>query len=246
MPLKIASHRLPDLIIMPIAQHIQHIQQLIHETACKHSRNPESVRLIAISKGQPASAIKDAFSAGIADFGENYWQEAQGKLASLRDLPLTWHFTGPIQSNKSQEIAENFTWVHSLDREKIARLLSKHRPDHLPPLNVCIQINLDEEPGKAGIPADELSSFAAMVKQLPGLELRGLMAIPLWHKEEELQYKSLRRLTALLHEANQQLNLHMDTLSMGMSDDLIPAIAAGSTMVRIGRAIFGERKERQL
>lgn len=230
---------------MSIAKQVLCMQQLIHDTACKYERNPENIRLIAISKGQPASAIKDAFSAGISDFGENYWQEAQEKLAALHDLPITWHFTGPIQSNKSREIAENFHWVHSLDREKIARLLSRHRPSHLPPLNVCIQINLDSEPGKAGISVDELPSFATMIKQLPGLELRGLMAIPQWHQQEELQYQSLMRLTTLLRQANRNLNWHLDTLSMGMSDDMIPAIAAGSTFVRIGRAIFGERKVRQ-
>ena len=230
---------------MTIANRIHNIQQIIIETACKYERNPDSIRLLAISKGQPASAIEEAYAAGLIEFGENYWQEAQGKIASLQQLPLIWHFTGPIQSNKAPDIAKHFDWIHSVDREKIAKMLSQHRPSHLPPLNVCIQVNLDSEPDKSGVSADELMPFATLVNQLPGLRLRGLMAIPQWHKEEDLQYKSLLRLTAIFNDANQQLKLQMDTLSMGMSDDLIPAIAAGSTLVRIGRALFGERNTRQ-
>lgn len=231
---------------MTISKQIHHIQQIIRETARKYERDPDSIRLLAISKGQPVSVIEEAFSAGLSEFGENYWQEAQEKLARLQSLPLTWHFTGPIQSNKAADIAKHFDWVHSVDREKIAKLLSQHRPDHLPPLNVCIQVNLDAEPEKSGVSAEELIPFAASIKQLPGIRLRGLMAIPKWHQEEALQYKSLLRMSALLKEVNQHLNLQMDTLSMGMSDDLIPAITAGSTMVRIGRAIFGERNKRQV
>lgn len=230
---------------MTIAKRIHNIQQIIIETARKYDRNPDSICLLAISKGQPASAIEEAFAAGLSEFGENYWQEAQEKITRLQHLPLIWHFTGPIQSNKAADIAKQVDWVHSIDREKIARILSQHRPTHLAPLNICIQVNLDSEPGKSGVSADELIPFATMINQLPGLRLRGLMAIPQWHKEEELQYKSLLRLATLFKEANEKLNLQMDTLSMGMSDDLIPAIAAGSTLVRIGRAIFGERSTRQ-
>jgi PLP dependent protein len=227
---------------MTIANRIQVLQQLVQETTEYYERPPEGVRLIAVSKGQNAEAIREAFAAGINDFGENYWQEAQRKMTDLCDLPLTWHFIGPIQSNKTAEISKHFNWVHSIDREKIARLLSRHRPPHLPPLNVCIQVNLDAEPSKSGIVAGELTVLARQVIELPGLRLRGLMAIPEAHNETQKQYDSLLRLATLLQETNQQLQSELDTLSMGMSDDLVPAIHAGSTLLRIGRAIFGERR----
>lgn len=224
---------------MTIANRVHFIQQRIDDAVLTYHRQPNSVRLVAVSKGQPASALRQAFDAGVVDFAENKWQEAQNKIASLHKLPITWHFIGPIQSNKTQEIAENFTWVHSVSREKIARLLSKYRPSQLPPLNICIQINLDSEASKSGIVVEELSELIVIINQLPKLKLRGLMTIPKPCLEEKQQFESLLRLSTLLEHANQHLPCFLDTLSMGMSDDFIPAIAAGSTIVRIGRAIFG-------
>lgn len=227
---------------MTIIQNIDHIKQLISDSAQRYQRQAGDIRLLAVSKGQPASAIRSAFQAGLRDFGENYWQEMQDKQSQLQDLPITWHFIGPIQSNKAADIACHAHWVHSLDREKIARLLSGRRSDSLPPLNICLQVNLDNEASKSGIKPQELPGLAECIRQLPNLALRGLMAIPEPHHDEEHQYRSLMRLSTLRDALNQQLHLTMDTLSMGMSDDLEPAIRAGSTLVRIGRAIFGERQ----
>ncbi|MGQ3889850.1 YggS family pyridoxal phosphate-dependent enzyme [Legionella sp. CNM-1927-20] len=228
---------------MSIAENIQYIKHVI-ETTLQDSHKPlNSVAILAVSKGQSVEAIREAYRAGLHDFGENYWQEAHAKKLQLKNLPINWHFIGGIQSNKTKEIAENFNWVHSVDRKKIARLLSLHRPKHLPALNICIQINLDHEETKAGLLPYELPSLIKYINQLPRLRLRGLMAIPKPRLTEEEQYASLQRLAVLLNQANQQLNLEMDTLSMGMSDDLKAAIRAGSTLVRIGRAIFGERNK---
>ncbi|STX29656.1 pyridoxal-5'-phosphate dependent enzyme family [Legionella beliardensis] len=226
---------------MTIAENIQHIQQMINTTLQICQRSPNTVALLGVSKGQSIAAIKEAYEAGLCQFGENYWQEAQAKILSLNDLPITWHFIGAIQSNKAKEIANSFSWIHSIDRKKIAQLLSQHRLPHLPPLNICIQINLDEEETKAGLLPAELPNLANYLTTLPNLRLRGLMAIPKPCLTDTEQYASLKRLSVLLEQTNQQLNLKMDTLSMGMSDDLQAAIRAGSTLVRIGRAIFGER-----
>ncbi|MDP1601909.1 MAG: YggS family pyridoxal phosphate-dependent enzyme [Legionella sp.] len=228
---------------MTMTNSIQTIQKLINDTTEYCQRPSGSVRLLAVSKGQNSEAIREAFEAGITEFGENYWQEAQRKMMDLQDLPITWHFIGPLQSNKTADISKKFNWVHSLDREKIARLLSEHRPSHLPPLNVCIQVNLDEEPSKSGIIAKELPKFVTEIAKLPGLKLRGLMAIPEIRHEKNAQYESLLRLSVLFKETNKLLHDKMDTLSMGMSDDMVPAIEAGSTLLRIGRAIFGERRK---
>lgn len=226
---------------MSLVDNIANIKHRIQDTACQYHRDPAKITLLAISKTQPASIIREAFNAGIKQFGENYWQEAQAKQAQLRDLPIIWHFTGPIQSNKAADIAQSFLWVHSLDRLKIATLLSAHRPEHLPPLNVCIQVNLDKEASKSGVRFEDLSEIAQQVNKLPHLTLRGLMAIPEPVEDHERQYQSLLRLTHLRDKLNQTCNLSLDTLSMGMSDDMIPAIRAGSTMLRIGRSLFGER-----
>jgi pyridoxal phosphate enzyme (YggS family) len=227
---------------MPITDRIHHLQQLIHDTACRYKREAENIHLVAVSKSQPISAIREAFNAGLTEFGENYWQEAHLKISNLQELPIIWHFIGPLQSNKTAEIAKNFSWVHSVFREKTAQLLSQHRPAHLPPLNVCIQVNLDKEPNKSGILEQEVNELAKYIHLLPNLKLRGLMAIPRPCQQNEQQYESLLRLTHLLKQLNQQSDYSLDTLSMGMSDDLTAAIAAGSTMLRIGRGIFGERK----
>ncbi|KTD32999.1 pyridoxal-5'-phosphate dependent enzyme family transporter protein [Legionella nautarum] len=227
---------------MTITERIEKIRQLIAATAEACQRSPEEIQLLAVSKGQPASAIQEAYTAGIRNIGENYLQEAQTKIHALKNLSLCWHFIGPIQSNKTQAIAETFSWVHSIDREKIAKLLSQHRPDHLPALNICLQVNLDEEDSKSGLAPEQLKQLALLVTELPRLNLRGLMTIPKPRSDEQQQYESLLRLTKLFNQLNQELNLSMDSLSMGMTDDLVAAIRAGSTMVRIGRAIFGERQ----
>lgn len=226
---------------MIITERIEKIRQLIATTAIACQRAPEEIQLLAVSKGQPATAIQEAFTAGIHNIGENYLQEAQTKIRALKNLPLCWHFIGPIQSNKTPAIAEAFTWVHSVDREKIARLLSQHRPEHLPELNICLQVNLDKEDTKSGLAPEKITQLALLITELPRLKLRGLMTIPKLQSDEQQQYESLIRLTKLFNQLNQELNLSMDCLSMGMTDDLVAAIRAGSTIVRIGRAIFGER-----
>lgn len=226
---------------MTIADRIHSIQQLIRNSAKACQRSPQDIQLLAASKGQTIEAIQEAFAAGLIHFGENYLQEAQEKIQALEKLPLCWHFIGPIQSNKTQGIAKDFSWVHSVSREKIAIQLSEHRPRDLPALNVCLQVNLDNEKTKSGISPQQVGKLALLVKQLPNLKLRGLMAIPQPRSQEEQQYQSLLRLTALFDQLNKELGLSMDTLSMGMTDDLVAAIRAGSTFLRIGRAIFGER-----
>ena len=228
---------------MTIANNLHQIQQLIETSAKACQRSPVDIQLLAVSKGQPASAIREAFAAGQSNFGENYLQEAQIKIQNLDDLAINWHFIGPIQSNKSAIIAENFSWVHSLSRQKVAELLAKYRPKDLPALNICLQVNLDEEPTKSGTSEEKLAKLALLVNQLPNLRLRGLMTIPKPLSNEQEQYESLLRLNTILQKLNKECNLSMDTLSMGMSDDLAAAIRAGSTMVRVGRAVFGERKQ---
>ena len=204
------------------------------------------VLLIAVSKNQSCDAIQEVYAQGITNFAESYLQEAQIKIAQLSNLPITWHFIGPIQSNKTRAIAESFSWVHSVSRLKIAQLLNDARPESLPPLNICLQINLDKEETKAGITESDASELAKKIQSLPRLKLRGLMAIPKPLSNEEEQYQSFLRLTALRDELNQELSLTMDTLSMGMSDDFLAAVRAGSTMIRIGTAIFGRNSRRAL
>lgn len=227
---------------MNLSDNIDLIQQKITLMTEKYHRPSGSVRLIAVSKGQPITAIEQAFIAGIRDFGENYWQEAQAKMHSLSHLPIHWHFIGPIQSNKTANIAQQFSWVHSVDRHKIATQLSQHRPSNQPPINVCIQVNLDNEPNKSGVGILHLPELIMHANALPGIQLKGLMAIPKPDANPDIQYQCFLRLSLLLEKMNQQFNLNLDTLSMGMSDDLDAAIRAGSTMIRIGRAIFGERQ----
>lgn len=212
----------------------------IAASARSHDRDPASVQLVAISKGQPASAIRHLASAGQRDFGENYLQEALPKLEGLRDLELTWHFTGQLQGNKTRPVAENFAWVHTVDRERIAKRLHEQRPHYAAPLNVCIQVRLEDEPGKGGVPLTEVASLAAYIRELPRLQLRGLMCIP----PPRDTFDAQRALFVRLAQALQELNQHgfmLDTLSMGMSGDFEAAIAAGATHVRIGTALFGAR-----
>ena len=220
-----------------IAENIAKVRERIREAAQASQRNPDSVRLLAVSKTHPAQAVREANASGQVDFGENYLQEALAKQLELADLDLAWHFIGPIQSNKTRAIAEHFHWVHSVDRLKIAQRLSEQRPDHLPPLNVCLQVNVSGETSKSGCAPEELPALAQAVTQLPRLRLRGLMTIPEPSDDPQAQREPLARLRQL----RDALNADLDTLSMGMSQDLEAAIAEGATWVRIGTALFGAR-----
>ncbi|MDN5509053.1 MAG: YggS family pyridoxal phosphate-dependent enzyme [Pseudomonas sp.] len=220
-----------------IADNIGLVSQRIRAAADAVQRDASSIHLLAVSKTKPAQAVRDAYAAGLHDFGENYLQEALGKQADLTDLPLSWHFIGPIQSNKTRAIAENFAWVHSVDRLKIAQRLSEQRPADLPPLNICIQVNVSGEASKSGCTPADLPALATAISALPRLKLRGLMAIPEPTEdraEQDAAFATVRDLQA-------SLNLALDTLSMGMSHDLESAIAQGATWVRIGTALFGAR-----
>ena len=223
-----------------LAHNLSATRARIASAALRYGRSPQSVQLLAISKGQPASALRKIAEAGQRDFGENYVQEALGKIAELEQLALTWHFTGQIQGNKTRAIAEHFAWVHTVDRERIAVRLNDQRPDHAPPLNVCVQVSLEDELGKGGIELRDVAALAAQVRALPRLRLRGVMCIPPHRESREEQLALFRR----MHDCFAELNARgfgLDTLSMGMSGDLEAAVAAGSTLVRVGTAIFGER-----
>lgn len=220
-----------------IADHLGALAARIDSTALACGREPASIKLLAVSKTKPAAAVREAYAAGVRDVGENYLQEALAKQDELTDLALTWHFIGPIQSNKTRAIAEHFAWVHSVDRLKIAQRLSEQRPTELAPLNICLQVNVSGEDSKSGCTPAELPALAAAVAALPGLRLRGLMAIPEPSDERAVQEAAFAR----LRELQASLNLGLDTLSMGMSHDLEAAISQGATWVRIGTALFGAR-----
>ena len=220
-----------------IADNIGQVRQRIRAAADAVQRDANSIHLLAVSKTKPAQAVREAYAAGMCDFGENYLQEALGKQAELTDLPLSWHFIGPIQSNKTRAIAENFAWVHSVDRLKIAQRLSEQRPADLPPLNICIQVNVSGEASKSGCTPADLPALANAISALPRLTLRGLMAIPEPTEDRTEQDAAF----ATVRDLQNSLNLPLDTLSMGMSHDLESAIAQGATWVRIGTALFGAR-----
>ncbi|MCF5720377.1 YggS family pyridoxal phosphate-dependent enzyme [Pseudomonas syringae] len=220
-----------------IADNLGLVSQRIRAAADAVQRDASSLHLLAVSKTKPAQAVREAHAAGLHDFGENYLQEALGKQAELTDLPLSWHFIGPIQSNKTRAIAENFAWVHSVDRLKIAQRLSEQRPADLPPLNICIQVNVSGEASKSGCTPADLPALANAISALPRLKLRGLMAIPEPTEDRAAQDAAF----ATVRELQASLNLALDTLSMGMSHDLESAIAQGATWVRIGTALFGAR-----
>ena len=226
-----------------ISDRVQAIRASIHQAEQAAGRTPGEVQLLAVSKTKPATAIREAHAAGQQRFGENYVQEALEKMAELGDLPLEWHFIGPIQSNKTRPIAENFHWVHGIDRLKIAQRLNDARPDLLPPLNVCIEVNVSGEASKEGIAPNEVLELASAIAQLPRLRLRGLMTIPAPTHDIALQHQQFRMLWELLASLNQQ-GFQLDTLSMGMSEDFPAAIAEGATIVRVGTAIFGARPAR--
>ncbi|MFJ7882519.1 YggS family pyridoxal phosphate-dependent enzyme [Pseudomonas sp. NPDC096917] len=220
-----------------IAGNIAQVEARIRAAAEAVQRDVTSIHLLAVSKTKPAAALREAYAAGIRDFGENYLQEARAKQVELADLPLCWHFIGPIQSNKTRDIAEHFAWVHSVDRLKIAQRLSEQRPADLPPLNICIQVNVSGEASKSGCTPQDLPALAVAINALPRLKLRGLMAIPEpteVRAEQDAAFAAVRTL-------QESLNLGLDTLSMGMSHDLESAISKGATWVRIGTALFGAR-----
>ncbi|KTC79038.1 YggS family pyridoxal phosphate-dependent enzyme [Legionella cherrii] len=228
---------------MSLQHSLNQIKQLITQTELECGRKPGSVLVLAVSKQQSIEAIRELFQLGITHFGESYFQEAQSKINALKNLPICWHFIGPIQSNKTKGIATLFDWVHSISRLKIANYLNEYRPSNLDPLNICLQINLVDEETKSGIPPEHAAELALAVSQLPHLKLRGLMTIPPPHKEMQAQYDLFIQLNQLMHSLNQELGLDMDTLSMGMSHDFVPAIKAGATIVRVGQALFGERQK---
>jgi pyridoxal phosphate enzyme (YggS family) len=227
-----------------IPKQLHHIQKMIADTAIKHDRKATDIHLLAVSKTQAPSRILDAYNAGQRAFGENYLQEARDKQETLHSLDIEWHFIGPIQSNKTRDIAENFDWVHSVDRLKIAQRLSQQRPAHLPPLNICVQVNIDNEATKSGVSLEQLPLLMDNINALPQLALRGLMVIPAQResaKQQEIVFAKVAETLKQLTLSNPLLTT--DTLSMGMSGDIEPAIAAGSTIVRVGSAIFGPRQE---
>ena len=223
-----------------IEKNLNHIHAQIVAAASACERDPDSIILLAVSKRKPASDILLAWQSGQKDFGENYLQEAQQKMQELKELDITWHFIGAIQSNKTRNIAEAFDWAHCVDRVKIAQRLSNQRPAEMAPLNVCIQVNIDHESSKAGVELSELPGLARAIHQLPGIRLRGLMTIPAPRETLTEQRAVFARLAAA-QTALQQQGIDCDTLSMGMTQDMAAAIAEGSTLVRIGTAIFGER-----
>ncbi|APC22650.1 MULTISPECIES: YggS family pyridoxal phosphate-dependent enzyme [Pseudomonas] len=224
-----------------IADNISQVAERIRNACQAVQRDPHSVQLLAVSKTKPAAALREAHAAGLRDFGENYLQEALGKQQELADLPLSWHFIGPIQSNKTRAIAEHFDWVHSVDRLKIAQRLSEQRPAELPPLNICIQVNVSGEASKSGCAPADLPALASAIGALPRLQLRGLMAIPEPTEDRAAQDAAFAAVQRLNNDLRDSLKLPLDTLSMGMSHDLEAAIAQGATWVRIGTALFGAR-----
>lgn len=229
----------PQSLIEP---RLQAVKARIRQACVQAGRSPDEVTLLAVSKTQPPQAVREAAAAGLREFGENYVQEALDKMAALADLraQLTWHLIGPLQSNKTRVVAEHFDWVHSVDRLKIAQRLSDQRPQGLAPLNVCLQVNVSGEATKSGVAPSELLDLAQAVAALPGLRLRGLMSIP-EPTEDPAAQRAAHRTLRTLWEQLRAAGLTLDTLSMGMSADVESAIAEGSTLVRVGTALFGAR-----
>ncbi|MDF2182387.1 YggS family pyridoxal phosphate-dependent enzyme [Neptuniibacter sp. CAU 1671] len=226
-----------------IADNLGKIHLQIRAAEANAHRAAGSVTLLAVSKTQPASALREAYAAGQTAFGENYLQEALEKIESLSDLKILWHFIGPLQSNKTRKVAENFAWVHSVDRLKLAERLSEQRPGHLPPLQICLQVNISQEQSKSGCAPESVIELARAIQPLPNITLRGLMAIPQATNNPQEQQQAFHALAELLKSLQNEFP-EMDTLSMGMSGDMEMAIAEGATIVRIGTAIFGARQPR--
>lgn len=226
-----------------IQENITAVQKRLQQAASDAGRNPAEIQLLAVSKTRNIAQISQAITAGVFCFGENYLQEAMDKIDQLDDSKLDWHFIGPLQSNKTRQAAENFAWVHTVDRVKIAQRLSAQRPDDMPALNICLQINIDNEASKSGFNRDQAVEVAATIAQLPKLKLRGLMAIPKLRTVYKEQRQAFAQLRVLMEQINSTLdNCHkLDTLSMGMSADLEAAVAEGATLVRVGTDIFGAR-----
>jgi pyridoxal phosphate enzyme (YggS family) len=223
-----------------LGDNIAKLRHRVRLSAEKTARSDRNILILAVSKTRPAEDIRLAHDCGLREFGESYLQEALQKIEQLQDLDLVWHFIGPIQSNKTRQIASHFDWVHSVDRVKIARRLSEQRPDHLPPLQICLQVNTSGEASKSGVAPGELADLARQVHALPRLRLRGLMSIPAATQDEQLQRQAFARLRAEL-EGLRALAPGLDTLSMGMSNDLEAAVAEGATIVRVGTGLFGPR-----
>ncbi len=223
-----------------IAENISRVREQIGKAALDCGRSPASITMMAVSKTQSSESVREAYEAGQRDFGENYLQEALGKIDALPLPDLCWHFIGPIQSNKTREIAEHFDWVHSIDRVKIAQRLSAQRPLERGPLNVCIQVNISEEASKSGVALADVMPLCAAIHGLENISLRGLMAIPAPCDDPQQQRLAFRPLGQLFQHLT-TLYPQMDTLSLGMSADYAAAIAEGSTLLRIGSAIFGMR-----
>ena len=223
-----------------IASNLQAVRDAMMAAAVKTGRRPEEIHLLAVSKTFAPDALREAYQAGQTSFAESYVQEALDKIAALHDLPIEWHYIGPIQSNKTRVITANFAWVHSVDRLKIAERLSEQRPAHLAALQVCLQVNISGEASKSGATPNEVNTLAHAIAKLPKLKLRGLMAVPAPSDDVSAQRLPFAQLRELRDQLNRE-GLRLDTLSMGMSHDFAAAIAEGATIVRIGTAIFGNR-----
>lgn len=229
--------------VIRVTDNFRKIQDLLARTTAEAGRPAGAVRLLAVSKSKPAALVAEAAAAGQREFGENFVQEGIAKMADVGRDDLVWHFIGHLQSNKTRAVAEHFDWVHTVDRPKIAERLSRQRPHYAPDLNVCIQVNIDDEADKSGVAPGELAELAAAVAHLPKLKLRGLMCIPALRAEFEAQREPFRRL-ARLAETLTDSGIETDTLSMGMTADFRAAIYEGATIVRIGTALFGERERK--
>jgi len=226
--------------VIGVTENLRKIRDLLHFAAIDASRDPADVRLLAVSKKQPLEKIREAYAAGQREFGENFVQEGVEKIAAMDEDDITWHFIGHLQSNKTRVVAENFDWVHTIDKLKTARRLSEQRPDDLPPLNVCLQVNVDDEESKSGVTPEALPELAAACRDLPNIRLRGLMCLPAIREnldEQRIPFAVLRKLAEKLRTGG----VDTDTLSMGMTADFRAAILEGATIVRIGTALFGER-----
>jgi hypothetical protein len=226
--------------VIGVTDNLKVVKDLLHSAALEAGRDPAGVRLLAVSKKQPVEKIRELAACGQHDFGENFVQEGVAKIEALADLDLTWHFIGHLQSNKTRIVAEFFDWVHTIDKLKTARRLSQQRPDDLPPLNVCLQVNVDDEESKSGVAPAAVPELAAACAELPGLRLRGLMCLPAIRDDFEDQRRPFARLREL-RDRVRQAGVEMDTLSMGMTADYRAAIFEYATIVRIGTALFGAR-----
>ena len=229
-----------------IEKNISAVKARIEKFATSAGRDSQELLLLAVSKTRDIEEIQRAASQGLNAFGENYLQEALHKINALKSMSFEWHFIGPLQSNKTKQVAENFGWVHTVDRLKIAKRLNDQRPENLGPLNICLQINIDNEPTKSGLSPDQACDLALSIRQLPNLRLRGLMAIPQARHNIKSQRQPFRALFLLKQEINQQLDnfQKLDTLSMGMSGDIEAAIHEQATILRVGTDIFGPRPDK--